>query len=109
MFSNFEWKLSRDNKETIIEVWKCNFASAVYLLKLLDQKFRWTHKEEFLLQWSGPGINHEMKIKIKLPASTTGSKDPFTDEYISGFFSGIRHFMKDTGTDEIFDLCKKLS
>lgn len=108
---NFDWGVSRDKEKTIITLNKLNLAAATYMLYNCRKKFgNWTSDEKFTLEWLGAGINSTISITIYIPAPTDPrhTRDSFTKEWCSGYFSGIIETMKDKSDDELLDLCKKM-
>lgn len=109
--SDFGWNITRDNERTVINLTRMNLIPATYMLYLLRNKMRWTHRENFKLEWTGTGTNREIEIQIIIPKpkDSKSTRDPFTEEWCSGYFSGIIESIKDKTNEELLLLCNKLA
>lgn len=112
MFFNFDWDVNRDKNKTTITLSKLDLVPATYMLYNLRKKMgNWTAEEHFKMEWVGTGTNNTISIQITIPAPKEPgrTRDGFTEEWCSGYFSGIIETMKDKKNAELLALCEKLA
>jgi len=112
MFFNFDWDVNRDKNKTVITLSKLDIVPATYMLYSLRRKMgNWTSEEHFKLEWLGTGTNRTISIQVTIPAPKEPgqTRESFTEEWCSGYFSGIIETMKDKKDGELLSLCEKLA
>ena len=104
MFSRFDFKVDRNDEQTAITVSNCNFQTAVVLLSKCLKKFgNWSSDTQVKLWGKDRMLNGDANFSITIPApkSPRHTRDPFTQEYVSGYFCGIREFLDDKSSKEL--------
>lgn len=106
MSMNFDLSVSVEPKQTVVLFTKLNYHVALCLLTLCARRLHWSGKETFVLSFEGRPLNQDTTIRVTIPYSV--NKHPFTEEYIRGFFNGIREAMKNKTTADFMAEAAKL-
>ena len=104
MFRPFEYDVIRDEEKTVISVTSTNFKTAVILLNKCLKRFgNWDHDTDVKLWGKDRMLNQGASFSISIPApkDRKHTRDPFTKEYVSGYFSGITEFLEKKTSAEL--------
>ena len=104
MFRRFDHKVERDNEKTVITVSNCNYETAVVVLNKSLKRFgNWSQDTDVKLWGKDRMLNGGASFSISIPAPKNPkyTRDPFTAEYVSGYFSGIYEFLDKMTSKEL--------
>tara|TARA_B100001109_G_C18615683_1_gene359021 strand:- start:195 stop:545 length:351 start_codon:yes stop_codon:yes gene_type:complete len=95
IFRNFRHNVERTDDKTVITVTDMNYQTAVLLLtKCLDKFGNWSHDTDVKLWGKDRMLNSGASFSISIPApkNPRHTRDPFTKEYVNGYFAGLREW-----------------
>lgn len=102
--------MSYEMKKRLSQLHPLTFKTAVILLSKCLKKFgNWSHDTDIKLWGKDRMLNRGTSFSISIPApkNSRGTRDPFTKDYVSGYFSGITEFLeKKTSTELAEELAK---
>lgn len=104
MFGNFDHTVERTPEKTVITVKNCRYKEGILLLTKSVKKFaHWSSGTEVNFWGEDRMLNGGANFTITIPApkNPRHTRDPFTKEYVSGYFTGIKEFLDRLSSKEL--------